>query len=182
MKTIIEVGAHTGTETFNFLSDAEARIYAFEPEQESFIELFKKAQSYPRLTVLPFAVDIGDNQEPLFHHADGKSTLDCPLFVADRDKVGFTMTWTIRLDTFMRLYSIDKIDYLRIDAPWREEMILESLDTRIKDVERGRIRRYGTRSVVPGFLMDHGFSIEQDVTSGDLVALTEPDFRFWRTK
>lgn len=177
MKTIVEIGAHTGIETFNFLMDAEAVVYAFEPEQLLFADLFKKSQQYPRLTVLPFAVDIGDNQEPLFHYDDGKSTLDPPMFVADRAGVGFTMTWTIRLDTFMKLYSVEKIDYLRIDAPFHEELCLESLAERVRDVERGRIRRYGQRSVVPAWLLDHGFNIELDTTSADL---SEPDIRFWR--
>jgi hypothetical protein len=176
MSVIVEVGAHLGAETFNFLGDAEALVYAFEPEQRSFAELYRKAQSYPRLTVLPFAVDIGDNQEPLFHRESGFSTLDPPAFGSQSAQ--FTMTWTIRLDTFMTLYNIEKIDYLRIDAPLREEMCLESIDTRIKDVQRGRIRRYGPRSVVPAWLLDHGFHLELDTTSDNV---TDPDIRFWRT-
>lgn len=179
MRTIVEVGAHQGHETLNFLADAEALVYAFEPEHAHFVELFGKSRHIPRLTVLPFAVDIGDNQEPLFHHEGGKSTLDPPMFGAAISK--FTMTWTIRLDTFMHLYSIEKIDYLRIDAPFREEMILESLNTRIKDVDRGRVRRYGQPSMVPGWLLDHGFNIEQDTTSSGVIALSEPDIRFWRS-
>lgn len=177
MTTIVEVGAHLGAETFNFLGDASASVYAFEPEQKYFAELWRKSRSYPRLTVLPFAVDIGDNQEPLFHVDSGLSTLDPPMFGSQG--IQFTMTWTMRLDTFMGLYSINTIDYLRIDAPLREEMCLESLDTRIKDVERGRIRRYGPRSVVPAWLLDHGFKIELDTTSNDV---TDPDIRFWRTQ
>jgi hypothetical protein len=175
MSIIVEVGAHHGAETFNFLADAEASVYAFEPEIQQFKELLLKAKHYPRLTLLPFAVDIGDNQEPLFHYEDGRSTLQ-PAF--GTNITGFTMTWTIRLDTFMYLYSVERIDYLRIDAPFREEMILESLGAKIDTLERGRVRRYGERSVVPTWLLDHGFHIELDTTSDNL---TEPDIRFWRT-
>jgi FkbM family methyltransferase len=176
MKTIVEIGAHTGIETLKFLTDIDAQVYAFEPEQHLFKPLYQLSRQYPRLTVLPFAVDIGDNQEPLFHYGDGKSTLDPPAFGASLAK--FTMTWTIRLDTFMRLYGIDRIDYLRIDAPWREEMCLESLGDRANDVVSGRIRKYDTRSFVPGWLLDHGFSMELDTVSDNI---TEPDMRFWRS-
>jgi FkbM family methyltransferase len=175
MKIIVEIGAHTGMETLKFLADPDAQVYAFEPEQHLFAQLYQRYGSYPRLTVLPFAVDIGDNQGPLFHYGDGKSTLDPPMFGGPQ--AAFTMTWTIRLDTFMRLYDIEKIDYLRIDAPWREEMCLESLGDRVKDVERGRIRRYDPKGPVPAWLYDHGFSMQLD----SLVdRITEPDIRFWR--
>lgn len=175
MSIIVEVGAQRGAETFNFLMDSEADVYSFEPEVQYFIELFQKAKEYPRLTLLPMAVDIGDNQEPLFHYENGRSTLQPPMFGSNI--ASFTMTWTIRLDTFMHLYSLERIDYLRIDAPLREEMILESLGDRITNVERGRIRQYGEHSVIPAWLLDHGFNIEQDTTSNNL---TEPDIRFWR--
>jgi hypothetical protein len=176
MKTIIEVGAHTGIETLNFLTDSEAEVWAFEPDQTQFVLLQKLSREYPRLTVLPFAVDIADNQEPLFHRDNGLSTLDPPAF----GSMGatFTMTWTIRLDTFMSIYSIGHVDYLRIDAPLREEMILESLGDRIKDVERGRVNRYEHRSPVPALLCDAGFNIMSDTVSNSTLS---PDIKFWRS-
>lgn len=175
MKTIIEVGAHTGTETLHFLSDSDVRVFAFEPHPVLFTDLYRMSQQYPRLTVLPFGVDIGDNQEPLFYREGGQSTLQPPAFGA----VGatFSMIWTIRLDTFMSLYSIGHIDYLRIDAPLREEMILESLGQRVQDVDRGRVSRYEERSAVPAFLCDHGFSIMTDSLSNSTL---HPDIKFWR--
>lgn len=175
MGNIVDVGAYTGGETFKFLLDSEAKVFAFEPESQQFRELLQKSAEFPRLTVLPFAVDIGDNQEPLFHKSDGQSTLDPPMFGTAVPK--FTMTWTIRLDTFMYLYSVFEIDYLHVDAPFREEMILESLGNRVDQVKGGRIRRYGQRSVVPAWLLDHGFDIAIDSTTGHF---TEPDIRFFR--
>jgi hypothetical protein len=176
MKTIIEVGAHQGVETFNFLTDYEAEVWAFEPDQSEFIILYKMSREFPRLHVLPFAVDIGDNQEPLFRRENGQSTLEPPAF-GTSVATNFTMTWTIRLDTFMTLYSIGHVDYLRIDAPLREEMILESLGDRIKDIERGRVSRYEHRSAVPAFLCDHGFNIMSDTVSNNTLC---PDIKFWR--
>jgi FkbM family methyltransferase len=175
MKTIIEVGAHTGVETLNFLTDSETEVFAFEPHPVLFMDLCRMARAYPRLTVLPFAVDIGDNQEPLFFGENGQSTLQPPAFGSA--SAIYTMTWTIRLETFMSLYSIAQIDYLRIDAPLREEMILESLGVRIKDVARGRVSRYEPRSVVPAFLCDNGFNIMSDTVSNNTLT---PDIKFWR--
>lgn len=176
MAIIVEVGAHTGTETFNFLMDSSAQVYTFEPDPVLFRELQNTSRHHPRLTVLPFAIDIGDNQEPLFHFGDGKSTLDIPMFGSSSAK--FTLVWTMRLDTFMSLYSIDKIDYLRIDAPYREEMCLESLGDRVEDVVRGRVRRYTDDGAAMAFLHGHNFSVELDTTSANIL---EPDIRFWRT-
>ncbi len=175
MSIIVEVGAHKGAETFNFLNDADAEVYSFEPEVECFKELLQRTRGFAdQITLLPMAVDIGDNQEPLFHYENGLSTLQPEFGINIRS---FTMTWTIRLDTFMHLYSIEKIDYLRIDAPFREEMILESLGERIKDVERGRVRRYGEDDIIAVWLMDHGFSIQHDTVPEKMF---EPDIRFWR--
>jgi hypothetical protein len=176
MKIIVEVGAHTAIETLNFLADGESYVYAFEPDHELFRDLQVLSRQRPRLTALPFAVDIGDNQEPLFHLPNGQSTLAPPYF-SGTNPSGFTMSWTIRLDTFMFLYGIDTIDYLRIDAPLREEMCLESLGNRVKDVQRGRIRQYETPSPVPAWLNDNGFSIGQDTLSNNTLT---PDIRFWR--
>ena len=173
MSVIIEVGAHEGAETLKFLGDADATVYAFEPDAVKFRALVAMARSYPRLTVLPFAVDIGDNQEPLFDVADGQSTLQPPW---GQPSASFRMVWTIRLETFLHLYSIEKVDYLRIDAPNREEMCLESLGSFAHRVERGRVCLYGTNPAVPTYLYDHGFNLQHDTTT----AFGRPDMRFWR--
>jgi len=177
MKTIVEVGAHEGVETLHFLQDAEANVYAFEPDVSAFRALQGKSVSYPRLTVLPFAVDLGDNQEPLFKYPNGQSTLDNPFFRKDQPE-SFRLTWTMRLDTFMDLYGIEKIDYLRIDAPLYEEHCLDSLAERIQDVDRGRIRIYREdTSTVPSWLIEHGFNITRDYTINKGYL---PDVTFWR--
>jgi hypothetical protein len=164
MKTIVEVGAYRGAETFSFFEepmehlDCDVIVYAFEPTTSDFRELFIRSRFYPRLNVLPFAIDIGDNQEPLFQYPDGQSTLQPDFFTSK--KITFNMTWTIRLDTFMHLYSIDDIDYLRIDVPFRGEMCLESLAERILDVRAGRIKLYGNDdAAVMNILTQAGFTL-----------------------
>jgi len=178
VKTIVEVGAHEGFETENFLADKEARVFAFEPNHDAFRPLQGKSKIYTlsRLTMLPFAVDLGNNQEMLFLYPDGKSTLANPYF-RPGNPMGYSMVWTMRLDTFMDLYSIDTINYLRIDAPFHEENCLESLGTRIKDVEKGRIRVYEEHNLVLNWLHEHGFQAE--INPGTSTQLL-PDVRFWR--
>lgn len=176
MKTIIEVGAHEGSETLHFLDDAAANIYAFEPDGAKFRLLHEKFQPQSwRVTVLPFAVSLCDNQEALFNRADGMSTLTPDLFSQDT----WTMVWSIRLDTFCRLYGISQVDYLRIDAPFSEIDCLESMIDCIATVERGRIRCYGDTTEVPVWLLDHGFHIEPDFRPN---SSEKPDLRFWRTR
>jgi FkbM family methyltransferase len=178
MKTIVEVGAHQGVETLNFLAEQGKRIFAFEPDHDSFrvLQEIERQYSLSGLRVLPFAVDLGDNQETLFHYPDGKSTLANPFFREEKP-AGFSLVWTMRLDTFMDLYNIDKIDYLRIDAPLHEESCLESLGTRVKDVERGRIRAYEDQNLLRAWLKDHGFNTDNDMTENKNYL---PDVRFWR--
>lgn len=172
MQTIVEVGAYSGEQTLRFLSDTNSRVFAFEPETEAFQHMFKLSQQYQRLVVLPFAVDIGDNQEPLWHGGDGHSTLNVPNF----GSIGstFSMTWTMRMDTFMRLYSVDQIDYLCIDAPFREELILESLAERVKDVKGGCYQQYSDEPFAMDFLKTHGFDVLKN------EGLNKPLVSFWR--
>lgn len=176
MKTIIEIGAHTGTETFKFLEDSDALVYVFEPQKQHFAQLLLRSHQYPRLTVLPFAVDLGDNQEPLFHLENGQDSLQPP--DAMFGKYRFTMTWTIRLSTFIELYGIERIDYLRIDAPWNELNCLESIDPYADRLHTGRIRCYREdKGELIAWLYDHGFSIQNDNTSDNVTQL---NIRFWR--
>lgn len=176
MNIIVEIGAHTGTETMKFLQDATALVYAFEPNQKRFSGLAPLSTQYPRLTLLPFAVDLGDNQEPLFHDEDDGQDSLSPLNNKYNGK-RYTMTWTIRLDTFLRLYHLDRIDYLRIDAPWNEANCLHSLAEMTPCLQRGRIRCYGDKSEVVTWLYDNGFSMQEDTTSNNSE---NPDIRFWR--
>lgn len=155
MKTIVEVGAAEGVKTQELLKEGNV-VYSFEPHEASFKILGEKFGAHSRLTLLPFAVDIGDNQEPLFEHPNGMHTLQPDYF---NHRQQFKMVWTMRLDTFMNLYNLVGISFLSIDAPFREEMILESLGNRFKDVQEGSVRFYDDNKLVPKLLQDQGFSL-----------------------
>ncbi len=176
MKTIIEIGAHSGVETTLFLQDITAQVYAFEPNQLRFKNLLRLSYNYPRLHVLPFAVDWGDNQEPLFHDEDDSNDSLNPMGNKFSGKK-FTLTWTMRLDTFVELYDISTIDYLRIDAPFSEEACLNSLGDRSSILEKGRVKCYGHKDEVLTWLYDNNFSFKQDTLSN---CVTHPEIAFWR--
>ena len=173
MKTIVEVGAYRGFETTHFLEDQDAVVYAFEPDHDLYKDLNLLAAKEPRLTVLPMAVGIGDVSVSLFLLPDGNSMTEIPLF-SNLNYYGVNMGWAMRLDTFMYLYNIDTIDYLRIDAPFHEEMCLESLGDRLKQVKGGRIRCYSEDFFASGWLRDRDFQTQMD---NDPL----PNVRFWRT-
>ena len=158
MKTIVEVGAYRGAETEHFLEDKDARVFAFEPDHDLFQELQIKATEEPRLYALPMAVGIGNAQITLFLLPDGNSMTELPLF-SNYNPYGMDMGWSIRLDTFMYLYNIDTIDYLRIDAPFQEEMCLESMGAHFKDVQAGRIRCYEEPLPIANWLQSHGVMV-----------------------
>lgn len=176
MKTIVEIGAHSGVETSLFLQDIEAQVYAFEPNRLRFKNLLRLSYNYPRLHVLPFAVDWGDNQEPLFHDADDKNDSLNP--AGNKFSGGnFTLTWTMRLDTFIEMYDIPKIDYLRIDAPWAEEACLNSLGDHHHLLQQGRVKIYENKDEILTWLYDNGFNFKNDSLSNDVV---NPEIAFWR--
>jgi len=162
MRTIIEIGAHAGVETKHFLASPDVKVYAFEPNIRRFKDLFKLSQENPRLYPLPFAINWGDNQEPLFHDEnDAQDSLNPSGGTFGKQ---FTMSWTMRLDTFIEMYGISSIDYLRIDAPFSEEACLDSLGDHYRIVKEGRVRVYDKHSQdVLQWLIDHDFTFHTDI-------------------
>jgi FkbM family methyltransferase len=181
MNTIVEVGAFEGTQTFKIAhAEPDAQMFAFEPHLANFCKLHAQSKHFPNLTILPFAVDIGDNLEPLFEYPDGQSTLQPPW---GKITTQYRLVWTMRLETFMHLYSIEQIDYLHIDAPYREAMILESLGALADRVKSGRVTVYpseifDTAGEVVTFLTEHGFTA---ITRHQPNGPEKPEFTFERS-
>ena len=150
MKTIVEVGANKGTDTQRFLADESARVFAFEPTPELCLELKNKFRNNERYFPVPMAVDLTDGWT--WFNIAGQGDWGCssifdftpniheiwegrPDFKAtDRCRV-----MTIRLDTFMRLYGVDWIDYLWIDAQGNDFRVLQSLGGMIGCVQAGQV-------------------------------------------
>jgi FkbM family methyltransferase len=149
MKIIVEVGANQGKDTQRWLKDGNNIVYAFEPTPELILHLKEKFKDNDRFNLIPAAVDI-ENSWKWFNIAGnrdwGCSSLhefnpnieelwtDRPDFkVTDRCKV-----MTMRLDTFIENYKIEKIDYLWVDAQGNDFLALQSLGKYISIVNEGK--------------------------------------------
>ena len=99
-----------------------------------------------RSAIMPFAVsETNGLAEFSINEADGTSSLlsfNPVAFDSDwRNVAGLKtvesiMVPTIRLDTFMELMQLERIDYLKIDTQGADFMVVKSLGTRILDDAR----------------------------------------------
>lgn len=201
-RIVFEIGANTGSDTGN-LKTADSLVFAFEPNHYLYDLLVKNWQNDPDVFILPFAVDL-KNTMTHFNISEagdrGTSSLydyspemlmsgigQHPVFQA-----GFThkqKVITVRLDTFMSMLEIPRIDYLHIDAQGNDFRVLQSLGDRVKDLKYGRCEctyknpLYTGAGVVNDYetciqwLEAKGFSHEVDYVHQNE---TEIDVRFWR--
>jgi len=146
--TVIEVGANTGTDTENFLSDPNTIVYAFEPVPELVNHLYNKFRGIDRFHLMPMAIDI----EITFKMFNVATDVGCSSLYNFSDDI--YQQWegreghfnvatsykvpTTRLDTFMNDYNIGQVDYLWIDAQGNDFNVLKSLGDRIADIKEGK--------------------------------------------
>lgn len=149
MKIYFDVGANQGQDTEIFLQNPENKVFCFEPIPKLILMLYKKFEKYDNFFLLPFAVDI-ENSWKKFNISElgdfGCSSLyefseDINIKWPGRGDFNYTSSiknmMCIRLDTFMNLYNIQKIDYLHVDAQGNDFKVLQSLGEKIYDVEAG---------------------------------------------
>lgn len=175
MRTIIEIGSYTGEYTKKFLGDENALVYAFEPNKSHFNKLITLSHTYPTLHPIPFAVGWGDNFEPLFHDPDDRNYSLEPMGTKYSGKE-FTLTWTIRLDTFMEMYNVPCVDFLHIDAPFSEEACLCSLGDKFKSIHAGSVVVYSMVETIDTVLQDFGFRVQGQ----DVIDTNQHVLNFWR--
>jgi FkbM family methyltransferase len=176
MKTIIEVGANSGTDTINLAADGST-VYAFEPTHELIKNnLWPLSKQYPNIKVIPFAVDTTNNFTTF--NIAGQSDWGCSSlhdFSGQWERFDFHYTDsyqvpTITLYDFCNLYNINFIDYLWIDAQGNDFNCLLSLKDKINIVKEGRCEVALTKELykdtnnhikyVKPWLEQHGFTIE----------------------
>lgn len=196
MGTVIEVGANYGTDTMQFLSRGDT-VYAFEPTPELILHLQNTFKSKPNFHLVPVAADL-ENGWAQFNIAGGGDWGCSSLYDFTPDihekwqgRPDFNMTDSVtvmkmRLDTFMDLYQIGKVDYLWIDAQGNDFRVLQSLGDRISDVVSGKCEGAYTVDLYEGALNDvriiqswlteRGFKIR---VQPDNVG-KEADVHFWR--
>jgi FkbM family methyltransferase len=151
MKTILDIGANDGKETFERANQNDCIVYAFEPAWELLSKyLWPMALQAQNLRIIPFAVDI-ENSFKTFNVA-GNGDWGCSSLHEFSDdletkwpgRLDFKKTHsyivpTITLFHFCELYNINEIDFIEIDAQGNDFNVLKSLGDKISIVKEGVI-------------------------------------------
>ena len=161
MRTIIEIGANNGNDTFEFVKQSDAFLYTFEPIPiwNIWLDNRLKELGYTNFKVLKYAVS-DKNGTAQFHLSDPGGNYACSSlneFVddvkqkwpgrADFVKTGTIDVETIRMDTFIESEGITKIDYLHCDAQGNDLKILNSFGKHLDKIQMGRVEGANTVSL-----------------------------------
>lgn len=172
----VDVGAHVGEETLKqALENPELKVYAFEPNLSAAVKLMGRAANY---FVLPMAVAETEGTAELHVNAFQAASSLLPINEGTRQSwIGGgelkveskVIVPTIRLDTFMRLMKIEKVDFLKIDTQGMDLSVVRSAGERLSDIEKITLevdvtpqRLYSgapSKDEVVAFLNQAGFSL-----------------------
>jgi FkbM family methyltransferase len=141
--TWIDVGAHQGETTLGHAQhNPGLRIYALEPNVRLAVKLMARAANY---FVIPIAIAEEDGVSS-FHISgfDAASSLlpfsreGLQSWVGpDPLKVESIVTVpTMRLETFMNLACIGRVDFLKIDAQGMDLAVVKSAGARLRDIDK----------------------------------------------
>ena len=137
--TWIDVGAHRGDVTlYEARHNPGLRVFAIEPNLRAASRLIGAA---PNFMVFPIAISEEDGTAG-FHINEfepGSSLLPLNEYSESAKllKVETIVTVpTMRLDTFMNLVRIEKVDFLKIDAQGMDLAVVKSAGERLRDIER----------------------------------------------
>jgi len=141
--TWIDVGAHLGETTLRQAAlNPGLKVYAFEPNLTAAAKLIGRASNY---FVIPMAVAEKDGLASLnVNSFDAASSL-LPFNEASLQnwiggealKINSTVPVpTIRLDTFMNLAKIERVDFLKIDTQGMDLAVVKSAGSRLQDIAK----------------------------------------------
>lgn len=138
-----DVGAHLGELTFGWARDnPDCVVYAFEPNIKAASKVIGRL---PNFVVIPMAVSTVNGFETFYENAYEESSSLLPLDPEVRDfwvrggnleVVNSYPVPSIRLDTFMEIMGIPRVDFLKIDAQGYDYEVVLSCGERLKDVRR----------------------------------------------
>jgi FkbM family methyltransferase len=179
----IDVGAHLGQITLDAaLNNPRLLVFAFEPNWALARQIMARAANF---VVLPMAVSDRDGIAEFFiSSSDGSSSLvrmeESGLShwrELDLTVQSTALVPTIRLDTFMRLCDLARIDYLKVDAEGTDLMVVQSAGNRLEDIGEIKLevdvapdRLYQgapSRAHVVDFMLSRGFKLtDSEVQNG----------------
>lgn len=172
----IDVGAHHGDVTIGYARhNPGLTIYAFEPNLSAAATLIGRAPNY---FVLPMAVAETDGTAELHLNAFDAASSLLPFnehtlkswVGGDSLKVVSKVSVpTIRLDTFMTMMKIDKVNFLKIDTQGMDLSVVKSAGKRLSSIAKITLevdvtptRLYSgapSKDEVVAFLREAGFSL-----------------------
>jgi FkbM family methyltransferase len=153
MKTIIEIGANDGNDTFNFVSQPDTFLYTFEPVPILGDWLVQRLneRGYTNYKLLRYAVSDTEGLQQ-FNLSDAGGNFACSSLNeftddikdkwpgrADFRKVSSIDVRTIRMDTFIEQEGIKEIDYFHCDAQGNDFKILQSFGKYLDKIKEGRV-------------------------------------------
>jgi len=124
IRTIIDLGANIGSETFKFfIHYPEARIFAVEASASNFSLLLRTFQDIPNVTVINKAIWCNDDDISLYSRSEDPQSffVSSPDAMGSADPIG--KVETITMNGLVSHYSISEIDILKIDIEGAERYL-----------------------------------------------------------
>jgi FkbM family methyltransferase len=182
--TWIDVGAHHGEHTLGYARhNPGLRVYAFEPNLSAAARLMGHAPNY---VVIPMAVAEKDGCADFHINAFDAASSLLPLNedgIASWDgakvlKVDSVVSVpTVRLDSFMELIGIQRLDFLKIDAQGMDLAVIKSAGLRLRDIAKITLEVWvsphpiysgvHSKDQVLSYLSERGFSLISTETQTD---------------
>lgn len=124
---ILEVGAHTGTDTELFLDYyPQVNIYCFEPDPRNLTMLYKLNElAKGRLNIIEAAVYDEESDKNIFYQANKSATSSLKKGHPHTKNANIIEVKTIRLDNWAVKNNFKKIDLLWIDVQGSEKEVLK---------------------------------------------------------
>jgi len=125
--TVIDVGANIGVFSLYAARCNAKRVYAFEPNKESYEVLIKniKVNNLENI-IIPFNLAVGPLDGELISIPKNSSPYN-KTFQSKTGEHDYDIVETISLPSFISKYEIDKIDFLKMDCEGAEYSIIYSM-------------------------------------------------------
>lgn len=166
MKSVyIDIGCNRGYYAFEWLKMKDVMVYAFEPNPDLYALL--KAKEAENFKVFDYAIDKEEGTKT-FNIGQNDATSSLKKFDKDFTAFGYSHSIGVkvmRLDTFFTLHSIERVDFLKIDAQGSDLDVLKSMGDQIKKVKK---------IMVEAFIYNDENVYEDEVKEGQVIDYLTP--------
>ena len=144
---IVEVGAFNGDDTLIYSQIQDSKVWCFEPVPELYEYLKYRFEKNNNVFVINKAISDFDGKAK-FNIANkpdsfaSSSLYKLSQFGIENTPIRFVEEIevdVIRMDTFIKEYNIDKIDYFHCDAQGNDFKVLKSFGNKLSIIEQGQV-------------------------------------------